>query len=482
MLDSHVALEDERGVGRDAHAFGAGKLGRDLVSKNAERRVEDESGRGISRDAEDREGGLREDVGAHATQQLREHIVLVALRSVRRGRGHAAGHGDRSVRGVVLHGAVAHPGGQRGEADLGLSGQEAGKVLHHALQASGLLEQVARGVCVLGVHELRHVALGLVEHLHVGVDAEQQVVNVAREGAQAGGGVVHVALRVDRGAQQRVQLVVLHVDGHLAPVRVHQAGQRAHALLGESVHREGVHVQVEELADAEHRGERVEAQAVRVLEEHDVAHARVLPLACRAGRVHQRVHVTVAVGLRVQLVRRGERDVGRVREKCGHLALLEDGHLLLLQAEVVLRLQQLDGLGDGVVRDHDRQGQLHGGVAVLGVQNLGAVKFQVRSVGHGLTGQGDLHAAVAEALAQTTSNQNKTAGAQVRDAGLFVSDVFFGDRLQLHSMRNFGSPALEGILSLLGTGQELSGVLHISHKSAIIRFIELFDLGEETVL
>ena len=102
----------------------------------------------------------------------------------------------------------------------------------------GLLERRAACVLVLGVDELVDDARVLaVERLDVRVDrVEHELVRVARVRREARALVVHVAALGRRRLEQQVELVVLDVDRHRAPVVVHELGDGARGSPGLARH------------------------------------------------------------------------------------------------------------------------------------------------------------------------------------------------------------------------------------------------------
>mmetsp|Transcript_7022 Transcript_7022/g.9964 ORF Transcript_7022/g.9964 Transcript_7022/m.9964 type:complete len:370 (-) Transcript_7022:935-2044(-) len=213
----HVAGQQQTGLGRHSHLVRLGESRLQFVWKQREGRVKHNPRAGNSGDAEESLRGRRGHVRTQSPQQLRIHRELVGLRSEGGPRRDARLDRLGGVAGVVLAGRVAQPGGGHAEAHSGGLGQQPRVVLHHALQASGLLEVSLTVVRVLGVHELRHHPFGALQRGHIRLQREEQLVNVAGKGRVARGWVVLVAHARTLRSQQRVQLVVLHVDGHLVP-------------------------------------------------------------------------------------------------------------------------------------------------------------------------------------------------------------------------------------------------------------------------
>ena len=131
--------------------------------------------------------------------------------------------------------------------------------------------------------------------------------------------------------------------------------------------------------------------------------------------MQQRVDVAVAVGL--GLDGKGVlpicSNVGLVVRQARHLLLLHQCHLLLVQPEVGVRLQQRQRAGMGVPRRHDGEGQLTLGAttrrihAALQRQDALAVQLQVAGACGRLRGQRNLDAGIAQTLAQAARNQDE---------------------------------------------------------------------------
>jgi hypothetical protein len=76
----------------------------------------------------------------------------------------------------------------------------------------------------------------------VGLELEDEVVGVAGKGREARARIIHVALGIGGRTQQRVQLIVLHVDDEREARRVGQLGDGARGLPGLAGDADGVHL------------------------------------------------------------------------------------------------------------------------------------------------------------------------------------------------------------------------------------------------
>lgn len=119
-------------------------------------------------------------------------------------------------------------------------------VLHHALQARRGLEHGPVGVGVFRIDKLWDDATRALKVFNVGRQPEHQRIGVAREVRETLF-VRDVALRVPLFLEQRLQLVVLHVDNLrrcLAPRFRLQAGNGAHGLSRAPRHANCIHFPV----------------------------------------------------------------------------------------------------------------------------------------------------------------------------------------------------------------------------------------------
>mmetsp|Transcript_12830 Transcript_12830/g.21460 ORF Transcript_12830/g.21460 Transcript_12830/m.21460 type:complete len:267 (+) Transcript_12830:375-1175(+) len=142
-------------------------------------------------------------------------------------------------------------------------------VLHHALQACWRLE--GRPACIreLWVDELIDLTARCRKSGHVLGQVEHQAIDRARVRREASALLIHITGCVAAREQEWLELIVLDVAHHLAPVGVRQLAHGADRLLGPPWHRDHVYGDVARSGDAE-RGEEVsEIESVRVLEEEE---------------------------------------------------------------------------------------------------------------------------------------------------------------------------------------------------------------------
>jgi hypothetical protein len=106
--------------------------------------------------------------------------------------------------------------------------------------------------------------------------------------------------------------------------------------------------------------QRIEKQAIGVLEKRNEPSPFLEPFLRHALLVQQEMNVPMAVGLCEQLVRRiiRRQSSGGVDERAD-LLLLQDSHLVAVHAKVFIIFQKLDGALAGVTRDHNREWEFH---------------------------------------------------------------------------------------------------------------------------
>ena len=284
---------------------------------------------------------------------------------------------------AVLHRGEAQPARQGDEAHgRGVVHEELRVVLHHALQTHGSLESGARSVLVLGIDELLHHAAALAENLAVIIQTHAENVDVSGVAARQARSslALAVALRVGHVALPRArlqhvfQLVVLHVARQTRAVLAHQLADPAHLLAGTTHDRHAAERVAELLHHAEQQREAVHRQPVRVLEEDHVADALGRPGVRNAVLAHEQVDVAVAVRLEEDVAVFADGDLALRVANRRNAVLFHDRHVLSLQIEVFVRLQELHGArSEGrrkrelvvrAVRRHDRKRNLaiHGGL------------------------------------------------------------------------------------------------------------------------
>mmetsp|Transcript_32631 Transcript_32631/g.65466 ORF Transcript_32631/g.65466 Transcript_32631/m.65466 type:complete len:386 (-) Transcript_32631:464-1621(-) len=316
---------------------------------------------------------------------------------------------DFCILDVVLDRREANPTVKLRETNDCVGGEEEGEVLHHALEARGLLERRLTRVRVLGVHKLVHLPLGGLEDCLVAFQPKHEDVDVPWERRVARRWVLDVACgKLLGGAKQRIELVVLDVDGDDAAVGVRELTYAADRLARRTRDADGVDVHGLGRGHAEHAGEGAEDDAVGILKEDNPLDAGRRPLADHARLVHERVHVAVSVrlGLDHPVLDRHPRlavDEGR------DLVLLHDCDLALVQAEVSVLLEELHRQLVRVVARHDRQRNLPL-VAVLGLQPQDVLRVQLQEA-HLALGevqrQRHLDPSVPQPLPQTTCDQHE---------------------------------------------------------------------------
>mmetsp|Transcript_22206 Transcript_22206/g.41626 ORF Transcript_22206/g.41626 Transcript_22206/m.41626 type:complete len:407 (-) Transcript_22206:294-1514(-) len=325
-LDLDIApVEVERRVFRDLHALGGEELAAHFLERRGERRRQDDfraDPRGHT--VKDLLSGLRH-MDAQKLQFLAEHAVNRALR--RRCALGKAGFLVLSscIHSVVLDSSEARPSLELRETDLGVAAQQAGVVLHHALEASGFLEGSLALVLEFRVHELRHLASRFLQHFSIWLDPEDEGVGISGVGRKAAL-VWYVPFRADGGFEEGLQLVVLDVDGELlARLLVLQVANRADRLPRPSRHRQRVNLQPETLRDSDKSRGSLEYEPICVLEEHDPPAPLRRPLRGQSRLVQQRVNVAMPVRLREHGVRvfRVHSDTSRPIHDSRHLLLLD---------------------------------------------------------------------------------------------------------------------------------------------------------------
>lgn len=163
-------------------------------------------------------------------------------------------------------------------------------VLHHRLQ-SNRLRVFRRGARLhFRVHELRNDPVRLRKQLQIVLRVERQNVGIAREPTIAANfqnlrrepALVRVVSPRVHGAQEILQLVVLHIAHHLLAMHVLQLAQRArlvvthprgtYCFVGPAPHGSGDHVGMRCIGDGGSARHGVERQRVGVLEENEALH------------------------------------------------------------------------------------------------------------------------------------------------------------------------------------------------------------------
>ena len=181
-----------------------------------------------------------------------------------------------------------------------------------------------------------------------------------------------------------------------------------------------------------------------------------------------------------------ERNVGIVIEQRGNVLLLDDIHMRLVEAEVVVLLEERDSLVMRVVRDHDaewnKEGSLLGAAeffadALFTRLDVLAVVLEVAVVlQEKCNGQLELDAREAKSLAETACNKNDTDIFELVHAnGLVVVEVLF-TRLEVHSVRNLWRQLAEGIDTFGRVLQELSRTLNVALDTVRRRLVKLDNL------
>mmetsp|Transcript_23097 Transcript_23097/g.46334 ORF Transcript_23097/g.46334 Transcript_23097/m.46334 type:complete len:560 (-) Transcript_23097:260-1939(-) len=430
---------------------------------------------------------LHGDVAPGELEVLAAHLVRVGLSG-------ASGLGESGlgllaagIHGVVLHGGEAHSTLERDEADLGLGVEQLGVVLHHALEARGLLEDGLLGVLVLGVDELGHHAVRLLQGGRVLGDGEDEDVEVAGVRREAGG--IGLVSRVPGSLHQGIQLVVLDVAGQSLVLALELA-DGTHGL--PRLARDGDGVDLELFRDGHAEGRRggVEDESIGVLEEHEVLAALRGPLLGETGVVDELVHVSVAVGLGLQ--REGVvllRDEGGVVvSEGGHLLLLHDHDLSLGHAEVVVLLQEIHGLGVGVSAGHDgKREHTVGGTSLAGLslksEDVLAVEVEVARLGDSFIRKLNLDTVVPKTL--TEPSRNKAEGSVLDD--LHASSLHLVELLvaegQHDARRLHRGVPFERVATVLGELQEFLGVLDVPNQTSRVLAVKGYELlGEHLLL
>mmetsp|Transcript_67923 Transcript_67923/g.153704 ORF Transcript_67923/g.153704 Transcript_67923/m.153704 type:complete len:244 (-) Transcript_67923:462-1193(-) len=241
----------------------------------------------------------------------------------------------------------------------------------------------------------------------------QEVVHISGKGGESRRGLVGVA-RFEPGcrAEERVELVVLHVDGKRLPRVVSQLRDGTRGLARPPRHAERVHVVGTVRAHTQHGHQGVDHKGVCVLEEEDPILAVLLPTFGEPRSMHEVVHVAVAVGFGLELpaVFLLGRQACQVVVKRWDLVLHEHRHLGLGQAEALLALDQGSSGRVRVPRRHDGKGHLERDIAC---QSAGAaleskdprrVHGQKAAARAQLYRQFHLDTAVAKTLAESPSD------------------------------------------------------------------------------
>ena len=248
------------------------------------------------------------------------------------------------------------------------------------------------------------------------------------------------------------------------------------------------------LGHPEGTGHDAKDERVGILEENHPLLARGAPPVEEPAGVEQRVDVAVAVGLGLEGVRVGifEREVRVVVGQARHLLLLNEGHLLLLSAEVVVALEEVEGLGVGVVGGHDGEGDADVlGAAVRGHLARGPllqredglnVELEVARVRGPLARELDLDAGVPEALAETSRDEDERGGSDLPHALALELDVLLGRVLDHDAVGHRGGPPVEGVDAFLGILEELLGVGDVLRDATGVARVADGGLREEPAL
>mmetsp|Transcript_97849 Transcript_97849/g.282327 ORF Transcript_97849/g.282327 Transcript_97849/m.282327 type:complete len:230 (-) Transcript_97849:480-1169(-) len=188
---------------------------------------------------------------------------------------------------------------------------------------------------------------------------EDELVHVARK-RRVPIRSIHIAFGVPCRVQQRLQLVILHVDDDGPTIMVTQLGDRSYGLPTAPRHGHRVHVERVLRRDAQRGQESHEVERVRVLEKEDPPPALCQPTLRKAVRMQEVVDIAVPMRLCAYLVWSLHREARIAVAQRGHLLLHQNMHLLGLQAEAaVLRKKTIDA-SEGVRAGHDNQRQWSG--------------------------------------------------------------------------------------------------------------------------
>ena len=210
--------------------------------------------------------------------------------------------------------------------------------------------------------------------------------------------------------------------------------------------------------------------------------------------MEQRVDVAVAVGLGLQRVgiRVFHREVRVVVHEARHLLLFNQVHLLLLGAEVVVALEEIEGLGVGIVGGHDGEGNADVlGAAVRGHLPRGSllkrqdalnVQLEVARVGGALARELDLDAGVPEPFAESAGDEDEARGADLAHALRLQFHVFLGRVLDDDAVGHGWGPPFEGVDAVLGLLEELLGVGDVLRDAAGVSRVAYGSLREEPPL
>ena len=214
--DDTPSFHDQRGTGTDANLIGLWDFITVLGGTARKRGMEYDGGTRYHRNAQVRFGRSIVDVTSNRSQDTTDRPKLI---------GFATGSSPRLRPMCLQHCTFGCGILDRGKAQFGrhtckahtrgvVSNQNGREVLHHAFQSGGFLEGGLGGVLVFRIDEFWHESLRALQHSDILLKIEQQLIDVARKRRTTRLWVVHVTIFVPgRRAQQRVQLIVLHVDG-----------------------------------------------------------------------------------------------------------------------------------------------------------------------------------------------------------------------------------------------------------------------------
>ncbi len=400
----------------------------------------------------------------------------------------AGGAFGRAVRGdlgggvdeVVFAGAETPHAVEDGDADLFAGDERLRQILHQSLEPRGFFELGARGVGELGVYELGDHAAGGFQHAEVGLEADDEEVDVAGEAREA------VRLRdiaggVHRLAQERVEVVVFDIEREVGRAGFLEPRDAAHRLAGNAVHGDRVEVIAANFGNPE-RGERgVEDLAVRVLDEKKMANARSGEFFRRAARVEERVDVAVAMGFQVQVVFFLQRKMGVDVGEGGNEFLVENRDLAGREAEILVRLERGDRAGIRLAAGHDHERDL-AAEALRGGANDARV---VGEVGGGLGdfhGDIELDAVVAEAFAKSSRDEHDGSLGERFQADAFGFLIGRAEAREIDEIGFLRRVAREGISARGGLGEEAAGVADVGHEAAGVGAVAILEGLEKCAL
>ena len=362
---------------------------------------------------------------------------------------------------VVFNGGKAPATVKDGNTDPFVRPEEFREILHHRFKPGRLLESSPRAVRILRVHELGDNALRAFENTCVGSHLDDQDVDVAGKKGEAVL-VGDIALRADGRTEQRVELVVFHVDHEFLAV-ADQPGQPADRFAGNAVDGEGVEVEPFFDRDAEGGGHGIENLSVGVLNKNEMFDTLLLEPSGDSAGVQQHVDVAVPMRLEDELVFFLQRKVSLVVGDGRNEFLLENVNLLFLQAEPVVGFERGERFCIGVLGSHDDQGHgtrdVHAGFH--GLETGGVMRDVRRRLRH-FHRDVELDARIAQPFAEPARHQHECGFEKMGFAQSFIAIVAGVELRQIDGIRLMRDEPFKWIGAFPGFVEQCSRIRDIT--------------------